>query len=113
MSREKFVRQRETGMVDCEFDEIELGDEVDLFGQRGKIVFEGGAYGVGFGHTFIDYDKLEKAIPEATGCNNSPYFTYNDNFISLWELYWNFNGEDGYIPVLKIVRKGEHGSEKG
>lgn len=106
MSREKFVRQREADMLDCEFCQIELGDEVDLLGQVGEIVFECGAYGV-YVCSGIDYDKLEKAIPEVTGCNNSPYFTYNDNFISLWELYWNFNGEDGYIPVLKIVRKWE------
>ena len=65
------------------------GDIVRFFGMTGEIVYESGAFGIGCNKT-IDYDTLENSIPYA----NNPYFCYNDNFISLWELIWNFGHTD-------------------
>lgn len=73
------------------------GDIVRFFGMTGTIVFESGAFGIECRNT-IDYSKLEKEIPYA----NNPFFCYNDNFISLWELIWNF-GHTDYPYICDVV----------
>lgn len=90
------------GVCDNEAREMKVGDTVNLFGMIGAVVFECGAYGIGFTET-IDWDVLERKIPEITGCNNSPCFCYNDNFISFWELLWNFNCEDDLCCVVELL----------
>lgn len=91
-----------TGVCDGNARELCVGDKVGLFGMSGKVVFECGAYGIGF-ETLIDWDKIEEKIPEMTGCNNSPCFCYNDNFVSFWELLWNFNCEDDLCYVVELL----------
>lgn len=27
----------------------------------------------------------------------------NDNFISLWEIYWNFNDEDDSVNTVEVI----------
>lgn len=76
-------------------------DKVDLFGMTGTVCFECGAYGIGFEK--IDWALIESKISEVTGCDNSPHFCYNDNFISFWELLWNFNCEDDWCNVVKLI----------
>ena len=88
-----------TGVCDDNARELCVGDKVGLFGMTGTVVFECGAYGIGF-ETLIDWDKIEEKIPEMTGCNNSPCFCYNDNFVSFWELLWNFNCGDDLCYVV-------------
>jgi len=52
----------------------------------------------------IDWNLIENKIPEVTWCNNTPHFCHHDNFISFWELMWNFNCniEDVCDVVVKI-----------
>ena len=54
----------------------------------GKVVQECGAFGVGT-------DK-ELPLELENWCNN-------DNFVSLWEIYWNLNCCDGELPMLEAV----------
>ena len=98
------IRTDYTGVCDNEAREMKVGDTVSLFGMIGTVVFECGAYGIGFTET-IDWDVLERKIPEITGCNNIPCFCYNDNFISFWELLWNFNCEDDLCCVVELLRQ--------
>lgn len=97
------IKERvETGVLDMNFNKIHTGDEVSLFGMIGEVVFESGAYGIGF-QDIIDWNLIESKIPEITGCNNYPRFCHNDNFISFWELLWNFNCEEDCCIVVEIL----------
>lgn len=87
------TRGEYTDFVDTNDTEIYEGDIVRFFGMIGVITQECGAFGIGFSQT-IDYEVLEKAVPIVCG---NPHFLYNDNFISLWEISWNFNEFDSNI----------------
>lgn len=54
----------------------------------GDIVFEKGAFGVG------SRDELPIDLD---------YWCDNDNFVSLWELYWNFNCTFDELPMLEVI----------
>lgn len=87
------------------------GDIVRFCGMTGVIVCEGGAFGIGCSNT-IDYDVLEKEIPYANFANN-PYFCYCDNFISLWELIWNYGHTDNpnECDVIEVIGNKYDNSE--
>lgn len=87
-----------TGLIDKNGVNIFEGDIVDLFGMKGKVVQECGAFGIGFMKT-IDYDLLESKIP----FNNSANFCFNDNFISLWEVFWNYEQDDNPLYDVEII----------
>ena len=87
-----------TGMS-CENGMLFEGDVVEFFGMRGEIVQECGAFGIAVSKG-IDYDLLESKIPH----NNSANFCYNDNFISLWELFWNYEQDDN--PLFEVRKIG-------
>lgn len=54
----------------------------------GVIVFEKGAFGIGCREELpIDLD----------------YWCDNDNFVSLWELYWNLNCTQDELPMLEVI----------
>lgn len=91
-----------TGIYDEELNALEVDDEVSLFGMKGTVTFGCGAYGIGF-YDEIDWDLIESKILEVTGCDNAPYFCHNDNFISFWELMWNFNCEDNHCTVVNLI----------
>ncbi|MBO5373752.1 MAG: hypothetical protein J6A75_13685 [Lachnospiraceae bacterium] len=90
-----------TNISDCNGNSICVGDTVVLFGMVGTVCFECGAYGIGFNQ--IDWELIEGNIYEITGCNNNPSFCYNNNFISFWELLWNFNCEENYCIVVEKI----------
>lgn len=95
-----------TGLCYEDENEICLGDHVLLItGDVGKIVFECGAYGVAI-QDCIDYYKIQAKMDESDWCCGNRYSgCKNDNFISLWELYWNFNCEDDYLyPITQITK---------
>lgn len=91
-----------TDIYDTNLDCIFTCDKVSLFGQTGTVCYECGAYGIGFEET-IDWDNIKSKIFDVTGCNNTPCFCYNDNFISFWELLWNFNCEENHCGVVEII----------
>lgn len=92
-----------TGLTDKSGKNIFEGDIVALHDYIiGEIVFECGTFGIGACKPF-DYGCLENKIASTTGCYNSPNFCYNDNFISLWELYWNYNQDENILEVVEII----------
>ena len=92
------------GLFYTDGNEILLGDNVKLIaGQIGEVVFERGAFGVGV-QEGVDYNKIQESMNEIDWCCGNYYSgCLNDNFISLWELYWNFNCEEDVLyPLEKI-----------
>lgn len=84
--------------------EICLGDNVSLItGDVGEVVFEYGAYGIAILEG-IDYEKIQSKMDESDWCCGNHYHgCYNDNFISLWELYWNFNCEEDVLYSITRI----------
>lgn len=100
-----------SGVYDNNLRELMLGDKVILLDRfHGTVIFESGAYGIGFdAENTLDWEYIKSQIEPVTGCRNAPAFCYNDNFVSLWELLWNFGGiehENDVCAVLKIVEEG-------
>lgn len=84
---------------------FQIGDDVSLFGMIGHVTFECGSYGISFDE--IDWELIESKIADVTGCDNEPYFCHNDNYISFWELIWNFNCEENVCEVVELLDKTE------
>lgn len=95
-----------TGVFDFRGKEICLDDTVRLFNQTGTICEYYGAYGIEF-NDYIDWEYIRKQIPVVTGCDNTLSACQNDNFISLWEIAWNFNCEEGVLDVVEVVGSDE------
>ena len=93
-----------TGLTDKNgLTKIFEGDVVKLFDIAiGEIVCECGAFGISCRQQ-IDYDYLASEIASVTGCNNKPRFCHNDNFVSLLELYSNYNEENSEISVIEVI----------
>ena len=87
-----------TGLIDKNGVKIFEGDIVDLFGMNGKVVQDCGAFGIAFMKT-IDYDLLESKMP----FNNSANFCFSDNFISLWEIFWNYEQDDNPLYDVEVI----------
>lgn len=77
-----------TGFKDKNGTKMFEHDIVKFNNQIFEIVYEKGAFGLASIET-IDYSTLEKDVEKET--NNSYLGCYNDNFISLFEIAWNFN----------------------
>lgn len=54
----------------------------------GEVVQEYGAFGVG--------TQNELPLEFENWCSN-------DNFVSLWEIYWNLNCSDDGLPMIEII----------
>lgn len=94
--------KEKTGLKDYKLDEICLSDIVSLYGLKGEIVKTHGAYGIAF-DDIIPWNILYSMIQKETGCDNAPAFCECDNFISFWEIVWNYDCEEDYIPMVEII----------
>ena len=103
--KKKNYRDEDTGISDKNSRKLLLGDKVALLDKfHGTVIFESGAYGIGFdAENTLDWDYIESQIEPVNGCDNQPAFCKNDNFVSLWELLWNFNCEDDVCVILEKI----------
>lgn len=77
-------------------------DVVDFLGHKGTIKFECGSLGIEYQKN-IDWEEIQANIMRVTGCENTLYACENDNYISLWEIYWNFNDEDDSVSTVEVI----------
>ena len=75
---------------------------VDYLDRRGKVKYDCGSFGIVF-REIIDWEEIEANIYPRTGCDNSLYACENDNFISLWEIMWNFNDIENSIETIEVI----------
>lgn len=91
-----------TGLNDKNGKLIWENDIVELFGYRGTIKYVCGGFGIGYREN-IDWEEIQANIVRVTGCENILYACENDNYISLWEIYWNFNDEEDSVNTVEVI----------
>ena len=91
-----------TGLKDKNDNLIWENDIIDFLGHKGTIEFECGSFGIGYQKN-IDWEEIQANIMRVTGCENILYACENDNYISLWEIYWNFNDEVDSVNTVEVI----------
>ena len=89
------------GIFDTELMPVHEGDIVRFLDYVGKIEFYSGCFGVAI-NGMIDWDHIDEEMEEYAGTNQLTA-CLNDNFISLWEILWNFNCEENICNVFEVI----------
>lgn len=89
-----------TGLTDKDGKEVCRGDICIFNNQKYTVVHELGSFGLASSND-IDYEDIQLAMGAFT--DNEFSGCYNDNFISLWEIYWNFDCEENQIHELEVI----------
>lgn len=92
-----------TGVYDTELIKIYEGDIVRFLRYVCTVVFEEGCFGLALNiNDAFDWDYIDEEMKEYAGINQ---FTacFNDHFISLWEILWNFNCDQNICNVVEVI----------
>lgn len=100
-----------TGFWGKHFKRIYENDFVKFNNKIGVVCFENGCFGIGFNEN-INYTELSLMVKKET--SNNGHWLYCDNFISFYEIIWNFNefgGED--IDEIEVIGNKYDAINKG
>ena len=89
------MEKKSTGFCDRKGNELFLKDTVEIFtGDKGEVTFQNSCYGISFDHdisreTISDYAQEE-----------NPVFFNNTQFLSFYEILWNWECEENCLPIV-------------
>lgn len=90
-----------TGLKDKNGKDIAKHNRVLFAGDEYCVVYEKGAFGLASDKS-IDYFHIYDLM-EAEGVTHGWEGLDNDNFISLWEIYWSFDCTEDCIPQIEVT----------
>lgn len=92
-----------TGVVDTELLPVCGGDIVRFLDYVGTVVFQSGCFGIALDiRNSFDWDLIDEEMEQYAGTNQLTA-CFNDHFISLWEILWNFNCDENICNVIEVI----------